>query len=85
MLNSPKMERLVADLKSSAERCVVIFDVPPVLGTAETVSFSPQVDAALLVVDDNATTRNELAQAVDLLGTTNIVGTVLNRSGRVSP
>jgi Mrp family chromosome partitioning ATPase len=49
------------------------------------VSFSPQVDAALLVVDDNATTRNELAQAVDLLGTTNIVGTVLNRSGRVSP
>jgi protein-tyrosine kinase len=85
MLNSPKMERLVSHLKASTDRCVIIFDVPPVLGTAETVSFSPQVDAALLVARNNASTRKDLAQAMDLLSATNIVGTVLNRSGRVSP
>ena len=85
MLNSPKMERLVMDLKSSADNCVVIFDAPPVLGTSETVSFAPQVDAALLVIEDNITTRSDLAETVELLGATNIVGTLLNKSGMATP
>jgi capsular exopolysaccharide synthesis family protein len=83
LLNSPKMERLVSDLKSSADKCIVIFDLPPVLGTAETLAFAPQLDAALLVIEDGATKTKELAKAVDLLGATNILGTVLNKSGRV--
>lgn len=80
LLSSPKMERLVSDLKASAANCVVIFDVPPVLRTAETLAFSPQVDAALLVIEDGVTTHNDLARAVDLLSGTNIVGTVLNKA-----
>jgi len=79
MLNSPKMERLVWDLKASAEKCLVIFDLPPVLNSAETLAFSPQVDAALLVVEENVTKKQDLIDTVDLLSTTNIVGTVLNK------
>ena len=85
LLNSPKMERLVADLKASADKCVVIFDLPPVLGTAETMAFSSHADAALLVVEDSVTTRTDLVHAAELLGSTNIVGTVLNKAGTVSP
>jgi protein-tyrosine kinase len=81
MLNSPKMERLVLDLKASADKCVIIFDLPPVLATAETLAFSPQVDAALLVIEDGVTKRQDIARAVDLLSATNIVGTVLNKAG----
>jgi protein-tyrosine kinase len=85
LLNSSKMTRLVSDMKSSTDKCIIIFDVPPVLGTAETLAFSAQVDAALLVIEDGITTRKDIARAVDLLSNTNVVGTVLNKSGRVAP
>lgn len=81
MLNSPKMERLVADLKASTDKCIIVFDMPPALTTAETLSFSPQVDAALLVIEDGVTDKADIVRTVDLLGTTNIVGTVLNKAG----
>jgi protein-tyrosine kinase len=55
--------------------------LPPVLATAETLAFSPQVDAALLVIEDGVTKRQDIARAVDLLSATNIVGTVLNKAG----
>jgi protein-tyrosine kinase len=85
LLNSRKMTRLVSDMKSSTDRCIIIFDVPPVLGTAETLAFSAQVDAALLVIEDGVTNRKDIARAVDLLSNTNVVGTVLNKSGTVAP
>ncbi len=85
LLNSAKMARLVSDMKLSSDKCIIIFDLPPVLATAETLAFSAQVDAALLVIEDGVTTRSDIARAVDLLSTTNIVGTVLNKSGTASP
>jgi capsular exopolysaccharide synthesis family protein len=81
MLSSPKMERLVLDLKASADKCVIIFDLPPVLATAETLAFSPQVDAALLVIEDGVTKKQDIARTMDLLSATNIIGTVLNKAG----
>lgn len=85
LLNSSKMTRLVSDMKSSTDKCIIIFDVPPVLGTAETLAFTAQVDAALLVIEDGVTNRKDIARAVDLLSNTNVIGTVLNKSGRVAP
>jgi protein-tyrosine kinase len=81
LLNSPKMERLVADLKASDDRCIIVFDLPPVLETADTLAFSPQVDAALLVIEEGVTTKTDLVHAVEILDTTNIVGTVMNKAG----
>jgi protein-tyrosine kinase len=81
MLNSPKMERLVSDLKASTDKCIIVFDIPPVLATAETLAFSPQVDAALLVIEDGVTKRADIVRAVDMLSATNVVGTVLNKAG----
>jgi Mrp family chromosome partitioning ATPase len=43
------------------------------------------MDAALLVIEDGITKREDVANAMDLLGATNIVGTVLNKSGIASP
>jgi Mrp family chromosome partitioning ATPase len=38
------------------------------------------VDAALLVVEEGVTEKQDLERAVELLGSTNIVGTVLNKA-----
>ena len=56
------------------------FDLPPVLTSADALAFSPYVDAALLVVEEGATKKQDMERAVELLSSTNIVGTVLNKA-----
>ena len=77
MLGSPKMCTLVNELKDRYPKRMVIFDMPPVLSVADTVSFSPCVDCALVVVEDDTTKQADLEQAIDLLSITNVIGTVL--------
>ncbi len=80
MLNSPKMSRLVDEMKSRYASRIVIFDLPPVLSAADALAFSPYVDAALLVVEEGKSRKQDVERAVDLLGSTNIIGTVLNKA-----
>jgi protein-tyrosine kinase len=80
MLNSPKMVRLTEELKSRYRSRIVLFDLPPVLTAADTLAFSPYVDAALLVVEDGKTLADDVANAADLLKNTQLIGTVLNKS-----
>ena len=81
ILNSPKMSRLVDELKTRYASRIVIFDLPPVLNVADATAFAPYVDATLLVVEEGKTKRKEVEHAVDLLSGTNVLGTVLNKSG----
>ena len=81
MLNSPKMSRLVDELKTRYASRIVIFDLPPVLDAADAMAFAPYVDATLLVVEEGKTRRKEIERALDLLSGTNVLGTVLNKAG----
>jgi len=80
MLGSPKMCSLVEELKSRYPKRIVIFDLPPLLKTADALSFVPCVDCALVVVEDDITKEAELKQTIELLSVTNIIGTVLNKA-----
>jgi exopolysaccharide/PEP-CTERM locus tyrosine autokinase len=80
MLNSPKMAQLVEDMKSRYHSRIIIFDLPPVLTSADALAFSPYVDAALLVVEEGSTQKQDVERAVELLDSMNIVGTVLNKA-----
>ena len=80
MLNSPKMAQLVEDMKSRYHSRIIIFDLPPVLTSADALAFSPYVDAALLVVEEGITQKQDIEHAVELLSSTNIIGTVLNKA-----
>ncbi len=82
ILNSPKMSQLVDELKNRYSGRIVIFDLPPVLSTADAMAFAPYVDATLLVVEEGKTTKKEVENAVDMLSATNILGTVLNKAGK---
>ncbi len=81
MLSSPKMIKLVEELKARYPSRIILFDLPPLLSAADTLAFSPYVDAALLVIEDAKTLAEEAKRAVDLLHGTNVIGTVLNKSG----
>lgn len=80
MLNSPKMVRLVEELKTRYSSRIILFDLPPLLSAADALAFTPYVDAALLVIEDGKTQAEDVKHAVSLLQGTNFIGTVLNKS-----
>jgi Mrp family chromosome partitioning ATPase len=80
MLRSPKMIRLVNELKTRYPSRIIIFDLPPLLIQADTLGFSPYVDCVLLVVDEGHTKTEELKHAATLLKDINVLGTVLNKA-----
>lgn len=85
ILASPRMVDLVDDLKQRHSSRIVVFDLPPLLSSDDTLAFAPYVDCVLLVVEDGATTKEELAAATELLANANVLGTVLNRSREQQP
>jgi protein-tyrosine kinase len=80
LLASPAMGNLVQELKNRYPTRMVLFDMPPILSADDALSFSPHVDAFLLVFRDGKTTRNEIEQAMELMKDATIIGTVLNGS-----
>jgi len=70
---------LVQELKDRYPKRIIIFDMPPILKTADTISFVPCVDCALVVVEDDETKESELKDTIELLSVTNVIGTVLNK------
>lgn len=83
VLSSPKTVALVEELKSRYPSRIVVFDLPPVLSADDALAFSPYVDGALLVIEDGATTKDEVAQTLDYLSATQVLGTVLNKAESV--
>jgi len=80
MLSSPKMNRLVEELKHRYPSRIVLFDLPPLLESSDALAFLPNADAALVVIEDGGTKELELRQAFELLQSNEVIGTVLNKS-----
>ena len=80
LLSSPKMCSLVEELTSRYPKRIIIFDLPPVLDTADALAFVPCIDTALVVVEDDVTKEEDLKSAIEMLSVTDIIGTVLNKS-----
>jgi len=80
LLSSPRMTNLVSDLKAKYKSRIIIFDLPPLLDIEDAMVFLPNVDAALLVVENGRNTQSEVQQSMRLLEGTNLIGTVLNKA-----
>lgn len=80
MLSSPKMNRLVEELKHRYPSRIVLFDLPPLLESSDALAFLPNADATLLVIEEGKTKEQELKQAFQLLHGNEVIGTVLNKA-----
>jgi capsular exopolysaccharide synthesis family protein len=82
LLSSPAMLRLVQEVKRRYPSRLVLFDLPPVLTSDDVLAFAPYIDAALLVLEDGRTERDDAARAAEMLqaANQNLIGTVLNKS-----
>lgn len=80
LLTAPKMVQLAQELKTRYDGRIVIYDMPPLLLADDALAFAPNVNAALLVVEEGKTRKDELAQAIEILREIPIMGTVLNKT-----
>lgn len=80
VLSSPRMQRLVAEMKSRYPDRYVIFDCPHLLGMPDALAFAEYVDGIVLVAGEGETARGDLKQALAMLEGRNLLGVVLNKS-----
>jgi protein-tyrosine kinase len=80
LLASERTRQFTREIKEHYSNHVVLFDLPPVLGADDALAFAPQVDAALIVVGDERTHREDLLRCFEILHNIPIIGTVLNGS-----
>jgi len=80
MLSSPKMQRLVEEVKHRYPSRIVIFDLPPLLESSDALAFIPNADATLVVIEEGKTKEAELKQAFELLQGNEVLGTILNKA-----
>jgi capsular exopolysaccharide synthesis family protein len=80
LMRSPMMGDLVRELRGRYPDRLVVFDVPPVLASADTLAISAYIDATLLVVEERGTSREDIREACELLRHSNLVGVLLNKS-----
>jgi Mrp family chromosome partitioning ATPase len=67
------------ELVSRYESRIIIYDLPALLRNDDALVYTPIVDATLMVVEDGATSDDDLARAMQLLEGNNLIGTVLNK------
>jgi protein-tyrosine kinase len=85
ILTSPRMVALVEEFKHRYPARIVIFDLPPLLHTADVLAFAPYTDALLLVVEEGKTTAEEVQRSLSLVRNSRpVLGTVLNKAGQLA-
>lgn len=80
LLSSPRMTRLVNELRTRYPERIVVFDMPAALTSDDVLAFSPHVEACLFVVEEGRTNRDDLQRSMDLLHAMPNLGVVLNKS-----
>jgi Mrp family chromosome partitioning ATPase len=80
LLSSEAARQFIVDVKEPSRNRIILFDLPPVLGADDALAFVPQVDAALVVVGEGHTRREDLLRCFEILRDVPIIGTVLNGS-----
>jgi Mrp family chromosome partitioning ATPase len=77
IVRSPEFERLLSILADEFDH--VVFDIPPVLTSANGLALLRRADASLLVVRHRSTTLAQVQRAMEATQPTPNLGVVLNR------
>jgi Mrp family chromosome partitioning ATPase len=81
MLHSPETAVALSALVEQLDPEVVVYDMPPALGTDDVLAMAPSLDAVLLVADGTKTTAEDLRACERLFeGRIPLMGVVLNRA-----
>lgn len=80
-LHSPDTSIALAAMAEQLDPEVIIYDMPPALGTDDVLAITPSADAVLLVIDGTKTSPDDLRACERLFeGRIPLMGVVLNRA-----
>lgn len=80
LIGKRKTEELFKDIRHAFSSRLVILDTPPALIVDDVSALLSHIDKVLFVVSEGKSQKEELKQALDLIGRDRIVGSVLNNS-----
>lgn len=81
VLHSRRATEILADIQQTYDPALMIFDMPPMMVSDDTLGFMGQVDCAILVAEYNVSTVDQIDQCEHALSErTNVLGVVLNKS-----
>lgn len=83
LLASESMGRLLAQLSERFSDRILIFDSPPLLVTTEARVLASYMGQIVLVVEAGKTPRSVVAEALETIGSSEIVGLVLNKAHKI--
>ena len=81
ILNSKKMQALMAKLKERQKDGYLIIDSPPIIPTLDPIILSRYADGIILIINAGKTPRGIIRKAVDMLEKEKILGVLLNNLG----
>lgn len=80
LLSTRRTEEMIVEMRNRYRDRVLVFDLPPVLQADDALAFARHAQAALIVVGEGRTRRDDLLRTIELLRDMTVVGTVLNGS-----
>jgi capsular exopolysaccharide synthesis family protein len=84
MLASDALRGVFASFKALPGAPICIVDTPPILMLDDANLIARHVDGVLMVIEEGRTRGRDIEEALRLLGTTPVVGSVLNKSLAIS-
>ena len=78
LLSTQRTADTIVEMRNRYRDRVLVFDLPPVLQADDALAFARHAQAALIVVSEGRTRRDDLQRTIDLLRDVPIIGTVLN-------
>lgn len=78
LLSTRRTEEVIVEMRNRYRDRILVFDLPPVLQADDALAFARHVQAAVIVVGEGRTRRDDLLRTIELLRDVSIVGTVLN-------
>lgn len=79
-LASGRVKGLIQELKDRYASRIIVFDLPPILGSDDAMVLLPHVDCILMVIANGVSTAPEIAEAMRYLPKENLIGVVYNKA-----
>ena len=80
LLQGAVAAQVINDIEERYEPDIMIFDLPPIFASDDTIAFMDQVDCALLIGEAEKTTIDEIDRCEqELAARTNVLGVMLNK------
>ncbi len=80
VLSSGKVAALIQELRNRYESRIILFDLPPLLNTDDTIAVLPQIDCVLVVVGNGMSSKHDIEDSLRHLPEDKMVGVVLNKA-----